>query len=58
MSKIYTSASRIAFLMIVLTVCAGFLWGKLEAKEFVALAGMAFVYYFTKKQDEISSEKS
>lgn len=54
MDKIYTSASRIAFLLIVITVCAGFLLGKLDPKEFVGLAGMAFVYYFTKKESEKS----
>lgn len=55
MLKMFTSASRIVLVIITLTVCAGFLMGKLEAKEFMMLAGMVFAYYFTKTN---SNEKS
>ncbi len=49
MSNIFASASKIVFLMLALTACIGFWFGKLEAKDFMVLAGMAFTFYFASK---------
>ncbi|MBI2055271.1 MAG: hypothetical protein HYT42_00025 [Candidatus Sungbacteria bacterium] len=49
MKNILTSASKIAFLMMAVAACAGFFLGKLEAKDFMVLAGMAFSFYFSNK---------
>ncbi len=45
------SASKLVFLLLAVTACAAFLWGKLEPKDFVQLASMAFVFYFSNKGD-------
>ena len=49
MIKIFTSASKLVFLMLTTTACVSFFLGKLEAKDFMVLAGMAFAYYFSFK---------
>ena len=49
MNKIVSSASKLAFLLLAVTACVAFLWGKLEPKDFVQLASMAFVFYFSNK---------
>ena len=49
MNQIFTSASKIVFLLLALTACVGFFLGKLEAKDFMVLAGMAFSFYFANK---------
>jgi hypothetical protein len=51
MKQIFTSASKIVFLLLALTACAGFFIGKLEAQDFMLLAGMAFAFYFSNKGD-------
>lgn len=51
MSSIITSASKIAFLMLVVSACIGFFIGKLDAPTFEKLASMAFVFYFSNKGD-------
>ena len=38
--------------MLALTACAGFFLGKLESKDFMVLAGMAFAFYFANKGSE------
>ncbi len=52
MKHIFSSASKLAFLMLVFTACVGFMCYRLEAKDFVYLAGLAFVYYFTRAKKE------
>ena len=47
--SILKSASKIAFLLIAITACAGFLAGKLDTKDFMVLASMAFGFYFSFK---------
>ena len=47
--EILKSASKIVFIMLALVACAGFLLGKLEAKDFMLLASMAFGFYFANK---------
>ena len=49
MKEILKSASKIVFIMLALTACIGFFVEKLEAKDFMVLAGMAFVFYFSNK---------
>jgi hypothetical protein len=49
MLNILSSASKIVFIMLALTTCAAFLWGKMESKDFMLLAGMAFAFYFSNK---------
>ena len=49
MQNIVSSASKIVFIMLALTTCAGFLLGRLEPKDFMLLAGMAFSFYFANK---------
>lgn len=49
--KILNSASKLVFLLIAITACAGFFLGQLESKDFMVLAGMAFGFYFSFKGD-------
>ena len=49
MKPIFTSASKIVFILLALTACAAFLLGKLEGKDFMQLTGMAFGFYFAHK---------
>jgi putative solute:sodium symporter small subunit len=47
--EILKSASKIVFILLALTACVGFFLGKLESKDFMVLAGMAFTFYFSNK---------
>lgn len=49
MERIYSSASRIVFILIALTACGAFLSGLLDTANFMILANAAFLYYFTRK---------
>ena len=49
MTEIFKSASKIVFLMLAFTACIGFFLGKLDAKDFMVLSGMAFGFYFANK---------
>lgn len=51
MNNLLKSASKLVFILIALTACAGFFLGKLESKDFMVLAGMAFGFYFSFKGD-------
>lgn len=51
MSKILSSASKVAFLMLMVTACVGFFLGRLEAKDFMLLATGAAAFYYTHKGD-------
>lgn len=51
MSSILKSASKIVFILMAVAACAGFFLGKLEAKDFMVLSGMAFSFYFSNKGD-------
>lgn len=44
---IFQSASKIAFLLLTLALCAALFCGKVEAKDFMYICGMAFTYYFS-----------
>lgn len=47
--KILGSASKLVFLVITATACAGFFLGRLDPKDFMVLASMAFSFYFANK---------
>jgi hypothetical protein len=49
--KIIQSASKIVFVLMALAVTAGLFLNKIEAKDFIFLAGMSFTYYFSKKDN-------
>ncbi len=48
LNGLFTSASKLVFLMISATVCAAFLMSKLDAKDFMILAIAVFSFYFGK----------
>lgn len=52
MKQVFSSASKLAFLMLCFTVCVGFMSGVLPPADFVYLAGLAFVYYFTRPKNQ------
>lgn len=49
MSKIYTSASKLVFILMAVAVVIGMFYGKVDAKDFMILASMAFSFYFANK---------
>lgn len=51
MNKIYTSASKIVFILMAVAVIVGMFYGKVDAKDFMILASMAFSFYFANKGD-------
>jgi len=51
MNNIISSASKIVFILLAITTSAAFLLGKMEAKDFMLLTGMAFSFYFSNKGD-------
>jgi hypothetical protein len=51
MQNILTSASKIVFILLALTACVAFFFGRLESKDFMVLTGMAFTFYFSNKGD-------
>jgi len=48
-ATILKSASKLVFVMIAITVCIGFFFGKLESQDFMVLAMSAFTFYFSNK---------
>ncbi len=48
MNKIFSSASKIVFIMMTITACAGFLLKYLPVDQFMILAIACFGYYFSK----------
>lgn len=48
MQKIVSSASKIVFILMALSMVVLTFVGKVEPKDFVMLASMAFTYYFSK----------
>lgn len=47
--RLLGSASKLVFLMLAVTVCAAFLFGRLDSPDFMVLACMAFTFYFASK---------
>ena len=52
--KILTSASKIVFILLTVTACAGFLYGKLPVDQFMILAIAASSFYFSNKGESSS----
>lgn len=48
--NILKSASKLVFVLMAIAVVAGLFIGKIESKDFLVLASMAFAYYFTRDQ--------
>jgi len=45
----FKSVSKIVFLLMALAIIVALFLNKIDPKDFIALASMSFVYYFTKK---------
>jgi len=54
MNQIITSASKIVFITMALAVVAGLFTGKIDPKDFMVLASMAFTFYFANKGETTS----
>ncbi len=48
---ILKSASKTVFVLMALATIAGMFIGKIDAKDFLTLASMAFAFYFANKGD-------
>lgn len=51
MENIYKSASKVVFIILTITACAGFIMGKLPVDQFMILAIAASSFYFSNKGD-------
>ena len=51
MKNIISSASKIVFILMAVAVIVGMFYGRVEAKDFMILASMAFSFYFANKGD-------
>lgn len=49
MTNILSSATKIVFIMIALTLCIGFFIGKVDGKDFLIIVGMVFAFYYGTK---------
>ena len=49
MKNITSSASKIVCILMALATIAGMFMGKIDAKDFIVLASMAFSFYFANK---------
>jgi len=48
------SASKIVFILMAIAVIAGLFVGKIDPKDFMVLASMAFTFYFSNKGETSS----
>lgn len=51
MQSIYSSASKIVFILMAGATIAGLFTAKIDPKDFMILASMAFSFYFANKGD-------
>lgn len=51
MGNLLKSASKLVFLLMTLAVIFGLFLGKIDPKDFMVLASMAFAFYFANKGD-------
>lgn len=49
MKEIAKSASKIVFILMALATIAGMFTSKVDSKDFMVLASMAFAFYFSNK---------
>jgi len=52
--KILQSASKLVFLILTVTACAGLFLKIIDPKDFMVLASMAFSFYFASKPTDSS----
>lgn len=52
MSQIFSSASKIVFILISISVIGLTFTGKLDPKDFMVLASSVFAFYFGKQQQD------
>ena len=58
MKTITSSASKLVFLLLAITACAGFIMGMLPVDQFMLLAVAAFSFYFSHKGEVTGSTQS
>lgn len=58
MNSISVDASKFVFVAMALTACTAFMMGRLEAKDFMYLVGMAFSFFFGITQNATSKNAS
>lgn len=51
MQKIYTSATKLVFILTALTVCAGFFLNKIPVEQFIPIVAMVFSFYYGAKRE-------
>lgn len=51
MHKIYTSATKIVFMLTALSVCVGFFLKIVPVEMFMTLATMVFSFYYSNKKE-------
>jgi len=56
MKNILSSASKIVFLLITVTACVALFVNKINAEQFMILAGSAFSFYFASKQTDSNGQ--
>lgn len=49
--EILRSASKVVFVLMAIATIAGMFLGRIDAKDFMTLASMAFAFYFANKGD-------
>lgn len=56
MRRIFSSASKLVFLLVAITACFAFIKGTLPVDQFMLLATAAFLYYFRKDGNDTPEE--
>jgi len=49
MKNIYTSATKIVFILMAFTICAGFFLGKIDSQSFLTVAMLPIAFYYGQK---------
>lgn len=57
LTNIFTSASKLVFLMLAFTLCISFLMKMITQENFIYLCGSVFSYYFGVAQGSLSSNQ-
>lgn len=56
LKTLFSSAAKIVFILLAVTACVAFLFGKLEAKDFMTLASLAFAFYFVTPSPVVTTD--
>ncbi len=51
MKNIFSSASKLVFVLMAIATIIGMFIGRIDAKDFLVLVSMAFTFYFANKGD-------